>query len=185
MWCDVTCVICLDVTVCFFGTIITQMIHKKRIVKETESSSGRGIVYAIQLPGRPRPKWEISFGLWEQSCSIKHKTVRLTLNSDYMEVLTMQRTRKQRTRRIAGVITCGTRDVIWWYMRYLPWCDGMLRYDYHTNDTQKRNCKGNKIELSGRGRGIVYAIQLPGRPRPKWEISFGLWEHSCSINVQR
>ena len=32
---------------------------------------------------------------------------------------------------------------------------------------------------------LVHAIQLPGRPRPKWEISFGLWEHSCSINIQR
>ena len=42
------------------------------------------VVHAIQPPGRPRPKWEISFGLWEQSCSIKHKTVRLTLNSDYI-----------------------------------------------------------------------------------------------------
>ena len=48
-----------------------------------------------------------------------------------------------------------------------------LRHDYHTNDTQKKNCKGNKIELSGRGGG--YSVCYPTPRPPSTKMRNFLW----------
>ena len=44
----------------------------------------------------------------------------------------------EKHRAIPGIICRTRKNVMWYYVRYLPWCDGMpLRYDCHTSHTQK------------------------------------------------
>ena len=57
MWCYV---FCLDMRVCFFGTIVKQIVvflfhaYKKKRPPGMGVGGGGSMVYAIQIPGHPR-----------------------------------------------------------------------------------------------------------------------------------